>query len=178
MLQSLVGTMRASARKTDAAGTPSRGAGSARSHGILASTRSRGWGQRGCCLVFFVSHRLQPQTIYEALSQQDGLRVPTGTFRTNGNELRVERAMRPAAVQTSCGESTATTTFMFTLTTSLAWRCSEWVRLDAKHFPLGADRTPGLSSTQSHLRTSWRPMVYQRPRRDRGGSAILNRSGN
>ena len=45
-------------------------------------------------IAYFVSHRLQPQTIYEALAQQDGLHLPTGTFRTSSKELRVESAMR------------------------------------------------------------------------------------
>ncbi len=52
-------------------------------------------------IAFFVSHRLQPQTIYEALAQQDGLHLPTGTFRTSSKELRVESAMRPVTDATT-----------------------------------------------------------------------------
>jgi CIC family chloride channel protein len=45
---------------------------------------------------FFISSRLQPQPIYEALAHQDGIHLPTAESRINASQQRVINAMRPA----------------------------------------------------------------------------------
>jgi CIC family chloride channel protein len=45
-------------------------------------------------IAFFVSQRLQPAAIYEALAKQDGIHLPAHTAAHATRELRVERAMR------------------------------------------------------------------------------------
>jgi len=45
-------------------------------------------------LAFYISQRLQPEPIYEALARQDGLHLPTGAFRPQAGRLRVSRAIR------------------------------------------------------------------------------------
>jgi CIC family chloride channel protein len=46
-------------------------------------------------IAFFISQRLQPEPIYEALAHQDGLHLPTGAFRSPTG-LWVTTAMRKA----------------------------------------------------------------------------------
>lgn len=52
-------------------------------------------------IAFYISQRLQPDPLYEALAKQDGLHLPTGEFRTHSRMLRVSSAIReaPAPVQ-------------------------------------------------------------------------------
>ena len=47
-------------------------------------------------IAFFISQRLQPQPIYEALLRQDGIHLPTRELRDGAVRLRVLSAMRPA----------------------------------------------------------------------------------
>jgi CIC family chloride channel protein len=51
-------------------------------------------------IAFFISQRLQPQAIYEALARQDGLHLPTDEHRAKRAKLRVTAAMRPATGET------------------------------------------------------------------------------
>ena len=44
--------------------------------------------------AFYISQRLQPEPIYEALAHQDGLHLPTGAFRPQAGRLRVNVAIR------------------------------------------------------------------------------------
>jgi len=44
--------------------------------------------------AFYISQRLQPEPIYEALAHQDGLHLPTGAFRPQAGRLRVNAAIR------------------------------------------------------------------------------------
>ncbi|MEO8090329.1 MAG: chloride channel protein [Gemmatimonadales bacterium] len=46
-------------------------------------------------IAYFISHRLQPEPIYEALARQDGIHLPSGELRAPGR-LRVTAAMRQA----------------------------------------------------------------------------------
>ncbi|MFL5598276.1 MAG: chloride channel protein, partial [Gemmatimonadaceae bacterium] len=46
-------------------------------------------------IAFFISQKLQPEPIYEALAHQDGLHLPTGTFRSRAG-LWVSSAIRKA----------------------------------------------------------------------------------
>ena len=46
-------------------------------------------------IAFYISQRLQREPIYEALAHQDGLHLPTGSFRLHANRLRIGVAMRP-----------------------------------------------------------------------------------
>ena len=47
-------------------------------------------------IAFYISQRFQHEPIYEALSRQDGLHLPTGAFREHGRRLRVSVAIREA----------------------------------------------------------------------------------
>jgi CIC family chloride channel protein len=47
-------------------------------------------------IAFYISQRLQPDPLYEALAKQDGLHLPTGEFRTHLRTLRVSSAIREA----------------------------------------------------------------------------------
>ncbi|MEO7987252.1 MAG: chloride channel protein, partial [Gemmatimonadales bacterium] len=47
-------------------------------------------------IAFFISQRLQPQSIYEALARQDGIHLPMGEFRPRAAQYRVVSAMRAA----------------------------------------------------------------------------------
>lgn len=47
-------------------------------------------------IAFFISHRLQPQTIYESLSRMDGVHLPGRELRAGTQGLQVSAAMRPA----------------------------------------------------------------------------------
>lgn len=47
-------------------------------------------------IAFFISHRLQPQTIYEALSRMDGVHLPSREVALGTQGLQVSAAMRPA----------------------------------------------------------------------------------
>ncbi|MFL5594647.1 MAG: chloride channel protein [Gemmatimonadaceae bacterium] len=46
-------------------------------------------------IAFFISQRLQPEPIYEALAHQDGLHLPSGTFRSRAG-LWITMAIRKA----------------------------------------------------------------------------------
>jgi CIC family chloride channel protein len=46
-------------------------------------------------IAFFVSQRLQPAPIYEALAAQDGIHMPKGAAHAATRDVKVERAMRP-----------------------------------------------------------------------------------
>ncbi len=45
-------------------------------------------------LAFYISQKFQPEPIYEALTRQDGLRLPTGAFRQLARQLRVNTAIQ------------------------------------------------------------------------------------
>jgi CIC family chloride channel protein len=45
-------------------------------------------------IAFFISHRLQPEPIYEALARQDGIHLPSGEARAHRQRMRVSIAMR------------------------------------------------------------------------------------
>src|SRR4051812_4175706 len=47
-------------------------------------------------IAFFISHRLQPQPIYEALLRLDGIHLPTRELRPDAARFQVVAAMRPA----------------------------------------------------------------------------------
>lgn len=47
-------------------------------------------------IAFYISQKLQPEPIYEALARQDGIHLPTGEFRHLARRLQVRSAMRPA----------------------------------------------------------------------------------
>lgn len=47
-------------------------------------------------IAFYISQQLQRAPIYEALAHQDGLHLPTGSFRVHANRLRVSVAMQRA----------------------------------------------------------------------------------
>jgi CIC family chloride channel protein len=47
-------------------------------------------------IAFFVSQKLQPEPIYEALAHQDGLHLPTREFRAGSAKLTVTAAIREA----------------------------------------------------------------------------------
>ena len=47
-------------------------------------------------IAFYISQRFQHEPIYEALSRQDGLHLPTGAFREHGRRLHVSSAIREA----------------------------------------------------------------------------------
>ena len=55
-------------------------------------------------IAFYISQRFQHEPIYEALSRQDGLHLPTGAFREHGRRLRVSVAIReaPEALPADC----------------------------------------------------------------------------
>jgi chloride channel protein, CIC family len=61
-------------------------------------------------IAYFISHRLQPQPIYEALAEQDGIHLPGGELRAPGR-VRVIAAMRNPSVtfssQMKLGEAAA-----------------------------------------------------------------------
>jgi len=45
-------------------------------------------------IAFFISHKLQPQPIYEALAHQDGVHLPTAQSRYTAERIQVGRAIR------------------------------------------------------------------------------------
>jgi CIC family chloride channel protein len=47
-------------------------------------------------IAYFISHRLQPLPIYEALARQDGVHLPNHQSRPGAARFRVLSAMRPA----------------------------------------------------------------------------------
>ena len=49
-------------------------------------------------IAFFISQKLQKEPIYEALSHQEGIHLPTLASRAQGDHIQVQQAMRPAAV--------------------------------------------------------------------------------
>ncbi|MGH7509120.1 MAG: chloride channel protein [Gemmatimonadales bacterium] len=59
-------------------------------------------------IAYFISHRLQPEPIYEALARQDGIHLPAGEIRAPGR-MQVVAAMRRAtetlSPETSLGEA-------------------------------------------------------------------------
>ncbi len=60
-------------------------------------------------IAFFISHRLQPQTIYHALSRMDGIHLPDREVTAGAQGLQVALAMRPApgrfSPETTIGEA-------------------------------------------------------------------------
>jgi CIC family chloride channel protein len=47
-------------------------------------------------IAFFISYKLQPGPIYEALAHQDGVHLPTSGSRSDAGRVLVAQAMRPA----------------------------------------------------------------------------------
>jgi CIC family chloride channel protein len=47
-------------------------------------------------IAFYISQRLQPEPLYEALAKQDGLHLPTGEFRHHSRQHDVNSAIREA----------------------------------------------------------------------------------
>ncbi len=47
-------------------------------------------------IAFYISQRLQPEAIYEALAHQDGLHLPNGESRRVARQSRVTAALRPS----------------------------------------------------------------------------------
>ena len=47
-------------------------------------------------IAYFISTRLQPEPIYEALARQEGVYLPTSEPRPQRGKLRVSQAMGPA----------------------------------------------------------------------------------
>jgi CIC family chloride channel protein len=62
-------------------------------------------------IAFFISHRLQPQTIYEALSRMDGVHLPSREVRAATQGLQVSVAMQAVpgtlSPETAIGEALA-----------------------------------------------------------------------
>ena len=60
-------------------------------------------------IAFFISHRLQPQTIYHALSRMDGIHLPSREVAPGNHSLQVSVAMRaaprPFVPETTIGEA-------------------------------------------------------------------------
>jgi CIC family chloride channel protein len=54
-------------------------------------------------IAFYISQKLQHEPIYEALSRQDGLHLPTGVHRPQAGRLRVSTAIREAPEPLSSG---------------------------------------------------------------------------
>jgi CIC family chloride channel protein len=46
-------------------------------------------------IAYFISQKLQPEPIYEALSHQEGIHLPTAETRTLGERMQVQDAMCP-----------------------------------------------------------------------------------
>ena len=49
-------------------------------------------------ISFFISQKLQPEPIYEALSHQDGIHLPTAKSREQGERVQVQQVMHPQPV--------------------------------------------------------------------------------
>lgn len=47
-------------------------------------------------IAYFISSRLQPEPIYEALAHQDGVHLPVAAGRSQAGRIHVSQAMRPA----------------------------------------------------------------------------------
>jgi len=45
-------------------------------------------------IAFFISYKLQPESIYEALSHQDGIHLPSAESRDRAGKIQVVKAMR------------------------------------------------------------------------------------
>jgi CIC family chloride channel protein len=58
-------------------------------------------------IAFFISHRLQPQTIYHALSRMDGIHLPDRETASGTRSLQVSLAMRPAPEKLAAGTTVA-----------------------------------------------------------------------
>jgi chloride channel protein, CIC family len=54
-------------------------------------------------IAFFISYKLQPEAVYEALSHQDGIHLPTAAA-TRGARLMVAAAMRPVSAPPGPGQ--------------------------------------------------------------------------
>ena len=52
-------------------------------------------------IAYFISHKLQRQPIYEALSAQEGVHLPTAQSRSQAERIQVRQAMRPAPAAVS-----------------------------------------------------------------------------
>ena len=62
-------------------------------------------------IAFYISQRLQHEPIYEALARQDGLHLPTGSFRSHAREVTVFSALRespePLSAELTVAEANA-----------------------------------------------------------------------
>ena len=52
-------------------------------------------------IAYFISHKLQRQPIYEALSAQEGVHLPTAQSRSQAERMHVRQAMRPVPTAVS-----------------------------------------------------------------------------
>ena len=52
-------------------------------------------------IAYFISHKLQRQPIYEALSAQEGVHLPTAQSRSEAERMHVVKAMRPVPAAVS-----------------------------------------------------------------------------
>jgi CIC family chloride channel protein len=52
-------------------------------------------------IAFFISQKLQPEPIYEALSQQEGIHLPSAQSRSQSGNIQVRHAMRAAPLALS-----------------------------------------------------------------------------
>jgi CIC family chloride channel protein len=59
-------------------------------------------------IAYFISHKLQRQPIYEALSAQEGVHLPTAQSRSQAERIQVRQAMRPAPAAVSPNLTIAT----------------------------------------------------------------------
>ncbi len=57
-------------------------------------------------IAFFISKKLQPEPIYEALSHQEGIHLPTAETRALGEKMHVQDAMRPVTAETHSSADT------------------------------------------------------------------------
>jgi CIC family chloride channel protein len=55
-------------------------------------------------IAFFISQKLQPHAIYDALAGQEGMHLPTAHSHSEDNRIRVQHAMRPGSPEFSPDE--------------------------------------------------------------------------
>jgi CIC family chloride channel protein len=70
---------------------------------------------------FFISSRLQKQSIYESLARQDGIHLPTAESREKEAHFQVILAMRPAAQALTAGMTVAEALETIRASESTAW---------------------------------------------------------
>jgi CIC family chloride channel protein len=70
---------------------------------------------------FFISSRLQKQSIYESLARQDGIHLPTAESREKEAHFQVILAMRPAAQVLTAGMTVAEALETIRASESTAW---------------------------------------------------------